>query len=169
VSSKASFIGKKLFVSLLSNHIVKSQCRRGLATISLHCPLKQFIGTFHFLLYETPPHVSILVLILYWCFFMELWWHNRTVLSPLHYRFIGWRYWQRERKEKKRGPWCLKYTLPFFLTIVLPSRKKLIYTYFYQICTQIFNIYSTLSLLVVCRIYFHNTPSIETIIGNIFL
>lgn len=123
MSSKASFIGKKLFVSLLSNHIVKSQCRRGLATISLHCPLKQFIGTFHFLLYETPPHVSILVLILYWCFFMELWWHNRTVLSPLHYRFIGWRYWQREhRKKRDHDAW--KYTLSFFLTIVLPSRKN---------------------------------------------
>lgn len=111
-----------------------------------HCVvlLKQFIGTFHFLLYETPPHVSILVLILYWCFFMELWWHNRTVLSPLHYRFIGWRYWQREHRKKKE-PWCLKYILPFFLTIVPPSRKKLICTYFYQICTQIINICSILS------------------------
>lgn len=89
-----------------------------------HCIvlLKQFIGTFHFPLYGTPPHVSILVLILYWCFFMELWWHNRTVLSPLHYRFLGWRYWQREH-TKKKWPWCLKYTLSF-LTIVLPSRKN---------------------------------------------
>jgi hypothetical protein len=134
-----------------------------------HCIvlLKQFIGTFHFPLYGTPPHVSILVLILYWCFFMELWWHNRTVLSPLHYRFLGWRYWQREHTKKKVTMMLEIYFVLF--NYRSPFSKELIYTYFYQICTQIINIYSTLSLLVHCRIYFHNIPSIDTIIANIFL